>query len=849
MAYVLFGPMELLVLMLSGGGLPLGVPPLPEDKLIVSAAPEECLFYMSSYGTADADPASKNAAERLLAEPEVQHFLTTLWKAVGQTAGQSGGRDAEMFAKFVLPLAETALTRPFGVHVTKVNITPFGGDVEAGLVLNAGDKAEPLRETLMQLETMLLAELPGGAVSENAIGKAKMRVLPMPPGAPQVQWGFRGEYLIIAVGADSANKMLEGMDSARGPPAWLKDVHKRLPVARPSTVQYINVEGALAAMAAAGPIFGEAAGPLEALGVTKIKHVASVTGLAETDMVTLTQIVTDGEPAGVLALFPDKPLTATDLAPIPADATWAFAMKMDAGKTWQQLVQMLGAAEPRAREELEEGLRNAERELNVSVVRDVLAPLGDVWCVYNSPSDGLLFTGATAVVKVRDRKRLEETNQKLLELLAREFAAVEGPIPLPAGDVVPFNNFGPQLPQGIPARAAQRQQVNPLRQFSFKEHTVYYCDIGSEGAPLAPSWCITDDALVIALYPQAVKAYLSRDPKRPSLASLPAVAEQLKRSPAIYSYCNTQELVGLVYPVVTAAAPVMLSQLRREGFDMELSALPSQGAIQKHAKPSWTACRRVADGIMLECHQSVPGGGVVAGLIAPAAMFVAKRSRHGDVAAMIGIPAAAAPEDKGEGANLKEIGLAMHTYHDARGQLPEPASLDKNNKALLSWRVHLLPYLGEEELYRQFKLNEPWDSDHNKKLVAKIPKVFQCGGVKAEEGKTRILVPVGSAAIFASDRGTKLSDITDGTSRTIMALLVAPEAAVVWTRPDDWKFDVDDQRTSMAGYKEQTKFKALFADGSVKTIDPSQQGIDFVKALFTRSGSENQFNYEFPQER
>jgi hypothetical protein len=53
----------------------------------------------------------------------------------------------------------------------------------------------------------------------------------------------------------------------------------------------------------------------------------------------------------------------------------------------------------------------------------------------------------------------------------------------------------------------------------------------------------------------------------------------------------------------------------------------------------------------------------------------------------------------------------------------------------------------------------------------------------------------------------------------------------------------------MAGYKDFTKFKALFADGSVKTVDPSQQGIDFVRAVFTKSGSENQYSYEFPQER
>jgi hypothetical protein len=72
--------------------------------------------------------------------------------------------------------------------------------------------------------------------------------------------------------------------------------------------------------------------------------------------------------------------------------------------------------------------------------------------------------------------------------------------------------------------------------------------------------------------------------------------------------------------------------------------------------------------------------------------------------------------------NLKKLALAMQNRADTyQGRLPLAASVDKKGKALLSWRVELLPYLGEQALYNQFKRDEPWDSPHNRKLLSKMP--------------------------------------------------------------------------------------------------------------------------------
>src|SRR5262249_42767551 len=86
--------------------------------------------------------------------------------------------------------------------------------------------------------------------------------------------------------------------------------------------------------------------------------------------------------------------------------------------------------------------------------------------------------------------------------------------------------------------------------------------------------------------------------------------------------------------------------------------------------------------------------------------------------------------------NLKQIGVAMHNYLDKANSFAPRAVFDKDGKALLSWRVLLLPYLGEKELYEKFKLEEPWDSDHNKKLLAKIPAVYRASPAKHRKDHT-----------------------------------------------------------------------------------------------------------------
>jgi hypothetical protein len=189
--------------------------------------------------------------------------------------------------------------------------------------------------------------------------------------------------------------------------------------------------------------------------------------------------------------------------------------------------------------------------------------------------------------------------------------------------------------------------------------------------------------------------------------------------------------------------------------------------------------------------------------------------------------------------NFKQIGLALHNYNDTTGRLPAVANFDKKDKPLLSWRVHILPYIEQDKLYKEFHLDEPWDSEHNKKLIPRMPKVYASldNPKLAADGKTTVLAPVHMNAVFTGDKtGIRFADITDGTSNTVMLVDAADDAAVIWTKPDDLKIDLKDPAKGLSA-RHNDRYLFLFADGSVyfapKNIDKAT-----LSAIFTRNGGE-----------
>lgn len=165
---------------------------------------------------------------------------------------------------------------------------------------------------------------------------------------------------------------------------------------------------------------------------------------------------------------------------------------------------------------------------------------------------------------------------------------------------------------------------------------------------------------------------------------------------------------------------------------------------------------------------------------------------------------------------LKRLALAIHNYHDRQQSFPPGKDeRDEDGQPRLSWRVHILPYLDQEQLYRQFRLDQPWDSEHNRGLIERMPEIYAWPGL--EPGKTVVQAPVGEGTIFGQDRPVTFRDVIDGTSNTAMLVYTQADRAVTWTAPDDYGFDPEQPQAGLMQDSEGLAAVAA-ADGSAHRV-------------------------------
>jgi hypothetical protein len=196
-----------------------------------------------------------------------------------------------------------------------------------------------------------------------------------------------------------------------------------------------------------------------------------------------------------------------------------------------------------------------------------------------------------------------------------------------------------------------------------------------------------------------------------------------------------------------------------------------------------------------------------------------------------------APASTQGAVNLRQIAAAMLRYHDEHRTFPAAYTIDKQGKPLLSWRVRLLPLLEHAELYKQFHLDEPWDSEHNRKLIEKMPEVYGAPASRlSEKSRTTYVVPVGKETAFPGANALGANDIRDGCANTIMAVKVNDDHAVIWTKPEDLPFDAASPAEGPTALPREG-FWVVLCDGSVRWI-PKDFDPKYLHAAFTRAGGE-----------
>ncbi|HJT30505.1 MAG TPA: DUF1559 domain-containing protein, partial [Pirellulales bacterium] len=182
---------------------------------------------------------------------------------------------------------------------------------------------------------------------------------------------------------------------------------------------------------------------------------------------------------------------------------------------------------------------------------------------------------------------------------------------------------------------------------------------------------------------------------------------------------------------------------------------------------------------------------------------------------------------------LARLAAAFDAYYTAHGQYPPAAVVGPDGKTLHSWRVELLPYLGEQKLFESYKLDEPWDSEHNKPLVKQIPSVFSTS-VWTQKGDAEYFVITGKGTLLDADGPRTRESMTDAPGETLLVL--QSQQRVPWTKPVDIEVSAD--HSPLRPFRGHGKgFYAVFADGTVRFVSKATDASS-IRAMFTKAGGD-----------
>jgi len=578
-------PLEYLLLILLGGGFgtPTGVPPTQEDHRLARMAPAECLFYASWAGTGTPDATSGNHTEQMLAEPEVQKFLTEGRRRLADMMRQAAHNDpnAQKAVEDAIRLLELVQGKPGAVFLSDLAFNGNGSPtIKAAGVFRVDDDAAEVQKVLDRFQ----GRVPKGRIITVRLGSKRYSRIQPDEDAPTITWGIARRYFFVGIGEGS----LEGVirRSPGSAPDWLLRVRFKLPVPRVSSTMYIDVKRAVEMVIeqSGEPEVGRL---VSMLGLDKVQSLATVSGMDDKGCVSRSLLAVDGAGTGLLSWIDAKALVADDLKVIGHDAPAAIAFKLNASGLLDMWLNLASQIEPREAEQMRDGLAFWEQRLGINIREDLLKSLGDTWRVFAQPGPNSLISGWTIAIQVRDRQKLERIQETLVTVAK---ASLD------------------EAGEGAPSLSAD----------TVNGHTVHTLEFAKPRIPVAPSWCLTDDELFITATPQMMNPLLSGRGDGRSLAQHLDVADLFTGSAKtlVLAYMDTRVVAETILPM----PPRLLQSFGATFPPMGTSNLPPADSIVGHLQPTVFAVSRTADGVTLLSRGTLPGGSIGASVPVAAAV-------------------------------------------------------------------------------------------------------------------------------------------------------------------------------------------------------------------------------------
>lgn len=583
---------------------------------------------------------------------------------------------------------------------------------------------------------------------------------------------------------------------------------------------------------------------LEVLGLDTFDHLLVQSGYHGRSMWSTVDIASTGDRKGLMALADSSAtMSLSDLPPLPSHHVGFAAQSLSLTKLYDKILELARAVAkmgpPDASDQLESMIEQLPEFLGCDLRNDILATLGPVQCLYSDSNQGIISSDYALAIQVMNAPKLRATVTKLL-------GRVENEVP-------------PNIVAGL-----QRQKHG---------QTLTTLQVGGGG--FNPTFLISDKWLCVGTSSQSVESFAMR-----LKGTLPSWKADEETASALAEVPKKFNSLSVTYPrhtyrALASAAPFLLGLgqtalahspgLGGQPITLTVSPVdfPPAEVVTAPLFPNVSWCLVDENGIHFTSSSSAPAvplfGGVDGSTIAVSAVLVAlllpavQQARE----------AARRTQSKN---NLKQIGLALHNFHDTYNSFPSGTIPSKKLKPeeRQSWLLGLLPYMDQAPLYNQMDVDlresAKWNDEDLELWIETPLPVLQNpsnpSGFQAGEPATTDYVGwagVGKDAptekakpnkmgIFGYDRASKFRDITDGTSNTVMVSDATAKSRGPWAQggPSTIRALTSSPYVNGEdgiGSPHAGGFHVLMGDGSVRFVS---NNIDerVLEALATRAGGE-----------
>ena len=612
--------------------------------------------------------------------------------------------------------------------------------------------------------------------TKKTIGKRTVVRLDVPD-APGVELGWwpEGKHLVITIGLNAIEQSLTVID-AKAPNVTTNALWAKYSKSEQGELTCFGWLNAVPLRS----LFGGMPVPMKnsesqttvqeilvTLGLDNLNSIGVQAGINGRSLTSLTSVDAPGERRGLLSLMDQEPIKLADLPPLPEKLSSLMVSSFDSARAAQTILDVAVGLEKLLSPDtgdIAAGRDTAKNQLGLDLVDDLLAGLGNVTCLYNDEAQSGFGIAPALVIEVANAEKLNAAWDHLLVQM---------------------------LPQ---------VSRNKARGLVKEENGVKTYTIESPEMGFSPAISVSDKWMCVSLLPQPVAAFNLRvagelpvwSPESLPRETMAEVPESFTGLTIVDPRATYRMILG-VAPLAAGFAQAAISQAvsRAGGEDgappavppmiFQISELPPAEMVTKWLYPNVVSSMVDENGVTTKTSSSLPGlplpGGdsgaasvaapaVLAALLLPAVQQAREAARRS--------------QSKN---NLKQIGLAMHNYHDTFENFPsgtvENSDLEVDQR--LSWMASILPFIDQAPLYNQIKSEEGYTSETNLPLLEMPIVVYSNPGYTPDGPQTHYVgiggltvegptanLPSDIAGVFGYDRKTRIGDITDGTSNTVM---------------------------------------------------------------------------------